>query len=144
MTPTVSRSSIYVSAISKSASSIQAFLSDFGVCNVWRTLQPNNRKYSFFLHIYQTCIRIEYIFTDNQFISLVHPCTYQSIVISDQVLVILFVALPGLTQRSRQWQFNPTLLSNDNFVKFMETEIAFFFPRIHPLTSPNLLYGGCL
>lgn len=143
MTSTVSRSSIYISAISKSASFIQAFLSDFGVCNVWHTLHPNNRKYSFFLHIYQTYTGIEYIFIDNQFISLVHPCTYQSNVISDQVLVILSVALPGFTQRSRQWQFNPTL-SNDNFVKFMETEIAFFFLRIHPLTSLNLLYGGCL
>lgn len=59
-------------------------------------------------------------------IPLVHSCTYESIVVSDHAPIVLSMSLPGLPQRDRQWRFNSTLLSDNNFVIFMEKEIVFF------------------
>lgn len=46
--PVLDRSSPKNSTISKSALVIQAFLSDYRMCDVWRTLYPKTRDYSFF------------------------------------------------------------------------------------------------
>lgn len=124
--PVLDRSSTNPSTVGRSARFIQAFLSNYGVCDVWRFLHPGNREYSCSSHVHHTYSRIDYFFIDNNLIPLVHSCIYQSIVISDHAPVVLTMSLPGLPQKIRQWQFNSTLLSDDSFVKFMEKEIAFF------------------
>lgn len=125
--PTLDRSSTNICSISKSASFIKTFLSDYGIRNVWRTLHPSDREYSFFSPVHHTYTRIDYFFIDDQLLPLVNTCTYQSIVISDHAPLVLEISLPDLPHKNRQCRFNSTLLSDDNFVKFVEREINFFF-----------------
>lgn len=54
LNPVLDRSSDNIGTTSKSASFIQAFLSDYGICDVWRTLHPKDRVYSFFSHVHHT------------------------------------------------------------------------------------------
>ena len=138
------QSSTNPSTKSRSARFIQAFLSDYGVCDVWRSLHPCNREYLFFSHVHHTYSRIDYFFIDNQLIPLVHSCACQSIIISDHAPIVITMSLPGWPQRDRQWRFNSTLLSDDSFVKFMEKEIAFFLTTDMSSDISSLIVWDCL
>lgn len=142
--PVLDRSFTNLNAASRSARFIQAFLSDYGICDVWRSLRPSDREYSFFSHFHHTYSRIDNFFIDRQLIPLVHSCAYQSIVISDHAPIVLSMSLPGLPQRDRQWRFNSTLLSYNNFVEFMEKEIAFFLTTDTSLDMSNLIVWDAL
>lgn len=140
--PVLDRSSMNPNTASSSARYIQAFLSDYGICDVWCSLHPSDREYSFFSHVHHIYSRIDYFFIDCQLIPLVHSCAYQRIVISDHVPIVLSMSLPGLPQRDRQWRFNLTLLSY-NFVEFMEKEIAFFLTtNMSPDMSTSVVWDS--
>lgn len=47
--------------------------------------------------------------------------------ISDHAPVVLSLALPNLPQIKKHWRFNSTLLSNDEFMKFIKEHISLFF-----------------
>lgn len=132
--PVLDRSSLNPGSISRSASFIQSFLSNFGVSDVWRSLHPNKREYSFFSHVHHTFTRIDYFFIDNELIPLARSCAYQGIVISDHAPVVLSLALPDLPQVKKHCRFNSTLLSDNDFVNFMKEHISFFFQTN---TSPD-------
>lgn len=130
--PVLDRSSPNPDSISRSASFIQSFLSNFGVSDVWRSLHPNKRKYS--SHAPHTFTRIDYFFIDNELLPLVRSCAYQGIVISDHAPVVLSLALPDLPQIKKHWRINSTLLSDNDFVNFMKEHLSFFFETN---TSPD-------
>ncbi len=47
--------------------------------------------------------------------------------ISDHAPVVLSLALPNLPQIKKHWRFNSSLLSDDEFIKFIKEHITFFF-----------------
>lgn len=104
------RSSSKNSTISESTLVIQAFLSDYGICDVWRTLYPKTRDYSFFSHVHCTFSRIDYFIIDRRCMPRVHSCAYQSTIISDHTPLPLTMSSPDLPQKSTQWRFNSGLL----------------------------------
>lgn len=63
--------------LSKSPSFVQSCLSNCGVFDTWHCLSPN----SVFSQVHHTYFRIDYFIIDNQWLSSVHPCDYQSIVV---------------------------------------------------------------
>ncbi|KAJ0022356.1 hypothetical protein NQD34_009846 [Periophthalmus magnuspinnatus] len=81
--PTLDRSSGNPGAVNKSTCLINDFLTDFGICDVWRFLHPNDKEFSFFSQVHHSYSRIDYFLLDNQLIPSVHSCEYQPIVISD-------------------------------------------------------------
>lgn len=91
----------------------------------------------FFHTFHHTYSRIDYFFIDNKLIPLVNSRVYQ-------IVVVLTMSLPGLPQGDRQWRFNSTLLSDDNFVKFMEKEIGFFLTTNMTLDVSNLIVWDSL
>lgn len=142
--PVLDRSSPNPGSVSRSASFIQSFLSNSGVSDVWRFLHSNKREYSFFSHIQHTFTRIDYFLTDNELIPLAHSCAYQGIVISDHAPAVLSLALPDLPQNKKHWRFNSTLLSDNDFVKFMEEHISFFFQTNISPDTPGLVVWDAL
>lgn len=113
------RSSTRPGAVSKSASLIQSFISEYGISDVWRFLHPKEREFSFFSNVHHTYSRIDYIFIDNRLIP--HVC-----VISDHAPVVMSLLLPSTPQPVRHWRLNSTLLSDDEFVKYVGEQITFF------------------
>lgn len=109
-----------LSTVSGLAYLIQAFLSNYGVFDVWRFQVT---EVIHFFHVKDTYLRIDYLFIDNQLVSLVHSCFCNSIVISNHPSMVLSMSLPDPLQRNRQLYFSSTLLSDDNFVTFMANEI---------------------
>lgn len=125
--PILDRSSSRPGVVSRSASYIQSFISEFGISDIWRFLNPGARQYSFFSSAHRTYTRIDYIFVDNRLIPQVRSCTYQGIVISDHAPVVMSLILPDAPRPTRHWRLNPTLLSDPQFVKYVEEQIVFFF-----------------
>ncbi len=121
------RSSPRPVSVNKSASFIQSFLSNSGISDVWRFLHPSKKEYSFFSHVHHTFTRIDYFLIDDQLLPCARSCTYQGIVISDHAPVVLSLALPNLPQIKKHWRFNSSLLSDDEFIKFVKEHITFFF-----------------
>lgn len=50
--PVLDRSSTNPGVVSKSANFIQSFLANYGICDVWGSLHPNDREYSFFSRMF--------------------------------------------------------------------------------------------
>ena len=124
--PELDRSSTKSATRSKSASYIQSFLSECGISDIWRSLHPTDRTYSFFSHVHHTYTRIDHLFVDDRIAPQVGSCDYQSIVISDHAPLVMSMTFSGIPKPTRHWRFNSTLLSNEKFVKFMEGQISLF------------------
>lgn len=118
--PILDRSSNNPSTVNRSACTINGFLSNFGVCDIWQFLHPDVKEFSFFSSVHHTYSRIDYFLVNNQLLPYVSACEYQPIVISDHSPMMLSLLLPGLTPSCKQWRFNSTLLSDEKFVKFIE------------------------
>ena len=141
--PVLDRSSPNPGIMSKSASLIQSFLSNYAISDVWRCFHPNGREYSFFSHTHHTFSRIDYFFIDDRLLQFSRSCEYQSIVISDHAPVVLSMALPGLPRTERYWRFNSTLLSDNDFVNLMKDQIDFFFrTNTSPETSSLVVWDA--
>ena len=141
LNPSLDRSSMNMKPQTKSAKLIKSFLKEFAMSDVWRFLNPTSRAYSFFSNMHHTFTRIDYFLVDNRLLPAVHSCTYNPIVISDHGPVTLELNWKGHIKPRPPWRFNTRLLSDDDFVKFMSTNIDVFI-KINKTedTSPCTLW----
>lgn len=126
LSPTLDRSSQKSVPVSKSARIIQCFLNTYGIADVWRFHNPTSHAYSFFSAVHKTFSRIDYFFLDKKLLPLVVNCDYKAIVISDHSPVVISLRIPNVCSNYRQWRLNPLLLSDEEFVNFINSEIELF------------------
>ncbi|XP_051794339.1 calcium-binding mitochondrial carrier protein SCaMC-2-B isoform X1 [Acanthochromis polyacanthus] len=112
--------------LTKSAHSIKSFLETYGVVDVWRARNPSTRAYSFYSPVHMTYSRIDYFFMDKNIIHLVKECDYGAIVVSDHAPLCMKMFIPDTHFGFRPWRFNNLLLSDENFVRFINAEIKHF------------------
>ena len=124
--PVLDRSSTRPRVVSRSASYIHDFLSEYSIGDPWRFLHPTEREYSFFSHVHHSYSRIDYFLIENVMMSKVRSCAYQSIVISDHAPLALDLSFPCVAKPRRNWRLNSTLLANDDFVEFISEQISSF------------------
>ncbi|KAM7402819.1 hypothetical protein PAMP_018030 [Pampus punctatissimus] len=129
LSPVLDRSSPKVVGDSKSAQTIKAFLQTSGIADVWRFRNPTAKGYSFFSPVHKSFSRIDYFFIDKKLLPNITDCEYQPIVISDHGPLTMTLCIPGVTPSHRPWRLNPLLLSDDNFVTFIRSEIEFFLAQ---------------
>lgn len=139
--PVLDRSSPKSGTLSRLVSFIQNFLSNYGISDEWRCLNPHKREFCFFSQVHHTFSRIDYFLINNQLLPSVRSCDYRSIVILDHAPVTMSLSLPGLPKTRKHWCFNSTLLSD--FVTFMEEQITFFFDtNTTPDTSSLIVWDA--
>lgn len=126
MSPDLDRSSSNISVKSKTALSIQSFLNINGMADAWRFLNPKSRDYSFFSPVHGTYSRIDYFFLDKKLLPWITKCQYQAIIISDHAPLVLTLRVPTSHTNYRPWRLNSLLLSDEDFVKFISSEITSF------------------
>lgn len=132
--PVLDRSSANPSMRSKSARVINSFLEDYAISDLWRSLNPTARTYSFFSQVHQTFSRIDYFLVDNRLLSLTEACLYNAIVISDHSPLTATFRFAHNTPRPR-WRLSPIALSQEEFVHFVADQIAFF---VEVNSSPDI------
>ena len=123
---TLDRSSPTPSVLSKSAQCINSFCKVYGIFDPWRYVNPTSRQYSFYSPPHRTYTRIDYFLLDNKLTPIVTGIEYSGIVISDHSPVILKLHFPENTPPQRMWRLNNRLLADDNFTKFINSQIVFF------------------
>ncbi len=126
LSPFLDRSISRRASLSKSAHSVQLFLKTYGVADVWRFRNPTSRAYSYFSPVHKTYSRIDYFFLDKRILHLTKECDYGAMVISDHGPSIMKMCIPNTQSAYRPWRFNPLLLSEDKFIKFISSEIKMF------------------
>lgn len=126
LSPLLDRSISKRTSLTKSAHTIQLFLKTYGVADVWRFRNPTSRAYSYFSPVHKTYSRIDYFFLDKRILHLTKECDYGAMVISDHGPLIMKMYIPDTQSTYRAWRFNPLLLSEDEFTKFISSEIKVF------------------
>ena len=96
-----------------------------GVIDLWRTLHPGERDFSFTSGRHGTMHRIDYVFASRnlfQNTNIVMSCMS----LSDHKGVICQASLSPLKERAPRWRFNDTLLQNAEFCAFLEEALTVF------------------
>lgn len=88
--------------------------------------KSTSRQYSFYSPLHQTYTRIDYFLLDNKLTSAVIDVEYPGILISDHIPVTMKLHFPENRPSQRMWRLNNRLLADDDFTKFITSQIAFF------------------
>ncbi len=129
------RSSNKPQSLTKSARTINDFISQYGVSDIWRFKFDNKKVFSFFYDAHHTYTRIDYFLLDNRLLGNVTCCSYHSITISDHGAVSFHVMLPDCFRPSRSWRLNPLLLADEQFVQHISSQTSLF---LETNTSPEI------
>ena len=139
--PLLDRSISKRASLLKSAHSIQLFLKTYGVGVVWRFRNPTTRAYSYFSPVHKTYSRIDYFFLDKRILHLTKECDYGAVVISHHGPLTMNLYIPNTQSTYRPWRFNPLLLSEDEFIEFISSEIQMFLDiNQTPGMSPSTVW----
>lgn len=143
MDPVLDRSSNKHHPLSKSAKLLQNFLVSVNIIDVWRHMNPHQRKYSFFSQPHKSFSRIDYFFIDSKLLTAVKYIDYEAIVLSDHAPLRLQLNFPG--RRSiKTWRLDNGLLSSESHVEYIRSQIAVYMQtNDSPEVSDSTLWEAC-
>ena len=104
----------------QSADIIKQYMSDFGLCDAWRSCHPMLKEYTFFSPVHHSYSRLDYFLTSNSTMMEISDTQIHPITISDHAPVTLTITKKTAAPPSRQWKFNTSLLKDPDFIKFFE------------------------
>ena len=125
----------------KAGEFIKIYMSNSNLLDIWRTLNPSGREYSFHSHVHNTYTRIDYFIIDGRMLPNVKCATYHNIIISDHCPVTFNVRICNQTRSEKYWRFDSTLLNDVKFRKYLDIETSLFFDMNDQVdTAPSLLW----
>uniref|UniRef100_A0A3P8UB30 exodeoxyribonuclease III n=1 Tax=Amphiprion percula TaxID=161767 RepID=A0A3P8UB30_AMPPE len=107
--------------------SLVKMLDDVNLIDIWRTLNPSVRDFTFYSNPHNSYSRIDYFFIPPQITGQVNTCSIGSIHISDHAPVYLEMNICDVTASTRRWRFPSYILNDKDFKKKMEAELDLFF-----------------
>lgn len=120
------RSAVTSRPLTNSARTINSFIEDYGLVDPWRFKNPLTKAFSFFSPAHQSYSRIDYFLLDKKLLNILNSIVYESIVISDHSPVVMSLCFPDCVHTHRTWRLNTSLLSDEEFIKFVSTNIDVF------------------
>ena len=105
----------------KAAMILNHDIKDLGLCDVWRTLNPNKKDFSFYSNVHKFYSRIDMFWAPQQIISRIKDCTYLAAAVSDHNPIKM------------------TLLIDPKFITYMTTQIDLF-----PETNMNSAFNAII
>uniref|UniRef100_A0A669DGZ9 Reverse transcriptase domain-containing protein n=1 Tax=Oreochromis niloticus TaxID=8128 RepID=A0A669DGZ9_ORENI len=125
----------------QSTNIIKQYMSDFGLCDAWRSLHPNSKEYSFFSHVHHSYSRLDYFLISSSLLSDISDTEIHPIAVSDHAPVSLTLMQKNNTTPSKNWRFNTSLLKDEEFIKYFKKEWTSYldFNDI-PGTSASVLW----
>lgn len=114
---------------SHSQSSISATLSksisDFSLIDVFRSINPTVKQYSFYSGRHKTYSRTDYILTSSS-ISEIHNAVLSPTPLSDHSIILVKLTLPNTPTRAARWHFNMTLFKSEEYCVYFQRELSRF------------------
>lgn len=125
----------------KSADTINTFMKDYGLNEIWRTTHPNDREYSFYSPVHNSYTRIDYFIISTSIIHRVISCDYLPRVITDHSPISLTILPKKHLQNFYRWRVNNHLLHDPKFEEFITSRIQLFLETNAPTApSPSILW----
>ena len=106
----------------ESADTVKQYMSDFGLCDVWRSSHPALREYTFFSTVHHSYSRLDYFLASNSMIKGISDTRIHPITISDHAPVSVTFTNKADTPPIRQWRFNTSLLKDPDFIMFFKKQ----------------------
>ena len=93
------------------------------VVDIWRLKHPSDHDYSFYSNVHKSYTRIDYSLVKSRLISNIDNVKHHNIIISDHSPVELNLRM-SLPRQAYTWCFNPLLLQDQAFKKYITTNIS--------------------
>lgn len=131
-------------APSKRARAVADTCDEFGFIDIWRTVHPDLKEFTFFSSAHRTGSRIDYFFVPKLMLSSVVSCDIGVISVSDHSPVFLQLMFNEKQGFTNSWRFNPHLLSDSEFISYFKSEFKIFYTiNKTPDISPSVLWETC-
>lgn len=98
---------------------VKQYMSDYGLCDAWRSLHPNDRKYTFYSNVHHSYSRLDYLLVSSSLLNDISDTEIHPIVISDHAPVSLNLANKIATLQYKNWRFNTSLLKDRERIKYI-------------------------
>lgn len=144
--PRIDSSNLKLTKQSQNARTLQKYIEDFGLSDVWRAKHLTKREYTFQSLVHGSCSRIDFFLTNNSAINNISPKIHP-IIISDHAPISLALKTDSRTIPHSTWRFNDSLLDDPAFDTFIKKEWKDFMElNDSPNISPSLLWetGKCV
>lgn len=125
--PGIDRSAGTDQSHNKCRMTLQSFIKDFGLLDIFRELHQQTKAYSCYSATFQTNSRIDYFLISSELLSKIQDCLYDSIVVSDHAPCCLIYRDDKLTCDPPRWRFQHKWLQDEEFVKYIGHQIEEFF-----------------
>uniref|UniRef100_A0A1A8UJ98 Reverse transcriptase domain-containing protein n=1 Tax=Nothobranchius furzeri TaxID=105023 RepID=A0A1A8UJ98_NOTFU len=125
----------------QSTNIVKQYMSDYGLCDAWRSLHPNRREYTFFSHVHHSHSRLDYFLVSSSLLADISDTEIHPIVVSDHAPVSLTLVNKKTIPPSKNWRFNTSLLKDEGFIDFFKKEWALYLEHNDlPGTSASILW----
>ncbi len=144
MNPLVDRHPHSSASLTAQARSLQNICHDLGFVDVWRTLHPADKEYTFFSTSYHCQSRLDYFFMPKTDLHLVLSCNIDSILLSDHASVTMELQFRNTVDYSIQWRLNIATIRDSAFSVYFSSEFKYFI-SVNSLSTdnPSLLWETC-
>ena len=103
------------------------FLTDLGLDDIWRLINPTGREYTFYSHSHKSYSRIDMFLISNTIIKQVVKCKINAMALSDHAPVELGIDINTDQEKKGRWPMNTSLLQDENFKQLLKEDIKSFF-----------------
>lgn len=101
-------------------------LSVLSLVDLYRTINPTSKQYTFYSARHQTFSRIDYILASPSSFSEIHNVVIIPCPLSDHSIVSALFTLMDIPPRASRWRFNTSLLQNKEFCAFFRNSLKTF------------------
>uniref|UniRef100_A0A3Q2ZER1 Reverse transcriptase domain-containing protein n=1 Tax=Kryptolebias marmoratus TaxID=37003 RepID=A0A3Q2ZER1_KRYMA len=101
---------------------VKQYMSDYGLCDAWRSFHPNSKEYSFFSHVHHSYSRLDYFIISNSLLTNISDTKIHPIAVSDHAPVTLNLDVKKEIQKSINWRLNTSLLKDKEFIQYFKNE----------------------
>lgn len=126
MNPLMDRFPLGTLAQTNQSKQISGLCDDFGFVDVYRTLHPADKEFTFFSNPHKCYTRIDYFFAPKQFMESVVSCSIGNIIISDHAAVYVDVTVRKLYKTPIGWRMDSSILKDHRFISYFSTEFKHF------------------
>lgn len=97
----------------KDRAAIHMMSEDHGLVDIWRLVNPHERKYTFYSHCHKSHCRLDMFLISNTLTKQVAHCKINAIALSDHAALKLGIDICFDKERKGRWRLNTSLLSHD-------------------------------
>lgn len=102
------------------SSAFKEILNSFALSDVWRTVNPDMREYTFYSSAHLSYSRIDYMLFSQCLVGNVIDCKIHPIIISDHAPLSTLFVPKVINNKNKQWRFNNSLLKEQDFISLIE------------------------